>query len=45
MNDKQQETDKELDCQVTVNDGAYMTCDMIEDESPEDETTAEDYDI
>ena len=37
MNDKQHETDKELDCQITVNDGAYMTCDMIEDNSSEKE--------
>ena len=35
MNDKQHETDKELDCQVTVHDGSYMTCDMIEEESGE----------
>ena len=45
MNDKQQETDKELDCQVTVNDGAYMACDMIEDESAEKETAQDDFNI
>lgn len=32
----------ELDCLVTVNDGAYMTCDMIEDESSEDEKDRKD---
>ena len=37
MNDKQQKIDKELDCQVTVNDGSYMTCDMIEEDSEEEE--------
>ena len=37
MNDNQHETDEELDCQITVNDGAYMTCDMIEEESSDDE--------
>ena len=42
MNDKQQKIDKELDCQVTVNDGSYMTCDMIEEESEEDEKTRQD---
>ena len=41
MIEKQHETDKELDCQVTVNDGAYMTCDMIEEESPEPEKEQE----
>jgi hypothetical protein len=41
------ETEKkkaELDCIVTVNDGAYMTCNMIEDESSEDEKDQEDSD-
>ena len=42
MNEKQHETDKELDCQVTVNDGAYMTCDMIEEESGDKEKERED---
>ena len=42
MNDKQHEIEKELDCQVTVNDGAYMTCDMIEEESPEEEKSKQD---
>ena len=35
MSEEKQENSKELDCTVTVNDGAYMTCDMIEDESSE----------
>ena len=37
MNDKRNETNEELDCLVTVDDGAYMTCDMIEEESPQEE--------
>ncbi len=45
MKEKQHETDKELDCQVTVNDGAYITCDMIEEESPEKEKEQKDHDI
>ncbi|MDJ0814879.1 MAG: hypothetical protein QNJ58_01705 [Desulfobacterales bacterium] len=46
MNDPKKKTDEELDCHVTVNDGSYMTCDMIEEEHPEDgEETAEDYHI
>ena len=35
MNEENHENTEELDCTVTVNDGAYMTCDMIEDESSE----------
>ena len=35
MNDNRNETDEELDCLVTVEDGAYVTCDKIEAE-PED---------
>ena len=31
------ENDEELNCTVTVKDGSYMTCDMIEDESSEEE--------
>ncbi len=45
MNDPKKKTDEELDCHVTVNDGSYMTCDMIEEEHPEDEETTEDYHI
>ena len=37
MNENPHETDKELDCQITVNDGAYITCDMIAEEAPEEE--------
>jgi hypothetical protein len=37
MSEPKNETNPELDCQVTVNDGAYMTCDMIEDDPQEDE--------
>ncbi|UCD76956.1 MAG: hypothetical protein JSW26_16180 [Desulfobacterales bacterium] len=43
MNDKRNETNEELDCHVTVNDGSYMTCDMIEEESSEEEKDREDY--
>jgi len=31
MTDKRNETNAELDCLVTVEDGAHMTCDMIEE--------------
>jgi len=37
MNDKRNETNEESNCLVTVDDGAYMTCDMIEEESPQEE--------
>ena len=42
MNDKRNETNEELDCLVTVDDGAYMTCDMIEEESPQEEKEPQD---
>jgi hypothetical protein len=42
MNDKRHETDEELDCLVTVDDGSYMTCDMIEEETPDEENGPED---
>ena len=45
MNDKSHETDEELDCHVTVNDGSYMTCDMIEEESAEEKDAPQDFDI
>jgi hypothetical protein len=35
MSDESHETNEEIDCVVTVNDGAYMTCDMIEEKSSE----------
>jgi hypothetical protein len=45
MNEHNNETKDELDCHVTVHDGAYMTCDMIEEDTPEKEEVHEDYDI
>ena len=36
MSEEKHENNEELDCTVTVNDGSYMTCDMIEDESSEE---------
>jgi len=45
MNEPQNETDPELDCQVTVNDGSYMTCDMVEDDAPKEEDAEPDYNI
>ena len=36
MTEEKHKNDEELDCTVTVEDGSYMTCDMIEDESPEE---------
>jgi hypothetical protein len=44
MNDERNETNEELDCLVTVDDGAYMTCDMIEEESPQEEAEPQDND-
>ena len=44
MNDKRNETNEELDCLVTVDDGAYMTCDMIEEEAPQKEVEPQDHD-
>ena len=35
------ESNEEVDCLVTVNEGAYMTCDMIEEESSEEEIKKE----
>jgi hypothetical protein len=35
MNNPHDETNEELDCQVTVYDGSWMTCDMI-DETPDE---------
>jgi len=42
MNDKSNEIEEELDCHVTVNDGAYMTCDMIEEKSAEEPSEEKD---
>ena len=39
MSEEKHENTEELDCTVTVKDGSYMTCDMIEDESAEKEET------
>ena len=35
MSNERNETNEEIDCLVTVNDGAYMTCDMVEENSSE----------
>ena len=43
MSKIQIETNLELDCEVTVNDGSYMTCDMIKNESPAQGETPPDY--
>ena len=37
MSNERPEINEEIDCLVTVNDGAYMTCDMIEENSSENE--------
>ena len=42
MSEKKHENTEELDCTVTVEDGSYMTCDMIEDDSSEEEETQDD---
>jgi hypothetical protein len=39
------EKDKELDCEITVNEGAHMTCDMTEEESKKKEDKPPDYAI
>lgn len=47
MNDPKHkhENDAELDCEVTVQEGSHMTCDMIEKESDKEEKTKEEYHI
>ena len=45
MSGEKHEKNEELDCTVTVNDGAYMTCDMIEEETSESKKTQEDNDL
>lgn len=47
MSKERNESNEEVDCLVTVNDGAYMTCDMIEEEeeTSEEKKIPEDYDI
>jgi hypothetical protein len=46
MSKERNESNEEVDCLVTVNDGAYMTCDMIEEEeTSEEKEIPEDYDI
>ena len=45
MNEEKYNTSEELDCVVNVNDGSHMTCDMIEEESPENAEKKEDYHI
>ncbi|MGD8989975.1 MAG: hypothetical protein PVI00_00845 [Desulfobacterales bacterium] len=39
------ENDAELDCEVTVQEGSHMTCDMIEEDPEKPEKTKEDYHI
>lgn len=41
MNEKV-ENDKELDCEITVNEGAHSTCDMPEAPEPESEPESKD---
>jgi hypothetical protein len=33
MSDNPRENNDELDCSVTIYDGSWMTCDMIEEET------------
>jgi len=44
MNDNRHETNEELDCLVTVEDGAYATCDKIDPESTDAEVQPPDHD-
>ena len=41
MSKEKIESNEEVDCLVTVNDGAYMTCDMIEEGSSEEDIEKE----
>jgi len=45
MNDKNNANNDELDCQVTVYDGAYNTCDMIAEESTGVEKSRNEYHV
>jgi hypothetical protein len=45
MSEKKRKKDKELDCEITVNEGAHMTCDMTEEESKKKEEKQPDYNI
>lgn len=45
MNDKNNTHNEELDCQVTVYDGAHNTCDMVEEASDEKEKDQAEYHI
>ena len=45
MTEEKHKNDEELDCTVTVEDGSYMTCDMIEDESSEDQRCFECHEV
>ena len=44
MNDNRHENNEELDCLVTVKDGAYVTCDKIEAESTDAKDQPPDHD-
>lgn len=45
MKDEKNKHDEELDCQVTVYDGAHNTCDMVEEESTIKDKVQNEYDI
>ena len=47
MNDTKNKSDHdtELDCEVTVQDGSHMTCDMIENEPDQKERSKDEYHI
>lgn len=47
MNDEKKENQEELNCEVTVYDGAHNTCDMVAEDSgkEEEEIAQKDYDI
>ena len=44
MSEHEFEPEDELDCEVTVFDGAHMTCDMVEEEFTEKKETHKDSD-
>jgi hypothetical protein len=45
MDENIYEYDDELDCEVTIFDGSYMTCDMAEEEPYEEIEIYKDFDI
>ena len=45
MDGQKDKKNEEMDCHVTVNDGSYMTCDMIDEDPSDEEEMSQDYAI